>query len=152
MAAWALSTQAWGSLCQWLIQLLNLYTGNLDREGGALVNEPVLPMTGPGTAKGHYDRWRSRVRGLPEFAGELPVAALAEEIATPGDGQVRALLTSAGNPVLSTPAGHAAGPAAGGPGVHGLDRHLRQRDHAPRAAHPAPGIAADPVPLRQRVQ
>ena len=102
-----LSTQAWGSLCQWLIQLLNIYTGNLDREGGALVNQPVLPMTGPGTAKGHYDRWRSRVRGLPEFAGELPVAALAEEIATPGDGQVRALLTSAGNPVLSTPAGHA---------------------------------------------
>jgi anaerobic selenocysteine-containing dehydrogenase len=105
-----LSTQAWGSLCQWLIQLLNIYTGNLDREGGVLVNQPVLPMTGPGTAKGHYDRWRSRVRGLPEFAGELPVAALAEEIATPGEGQVRALLTSAGNPVLSTPAGHTLDP------------------------------------------
>ncbi len=100
------STQRHGTLCQWLIQLLNLVTGNLDREGGVLPNEPTLPLTGPGTSRGVYDRWRSRVRGLPEFAGELPVAALAEELATPGAGQVRALLTCAGNPVLSTPAGH----------------------------------------------
>ncbi len=99
------STQAWGTLCQWLIQLLNLVTGNLDREGGSLPNEPVLPLTGPGTSPGHRDRWRSRVRGLPEFASELPVAVLAEEILTPGEGQVRALLTCAGNPVLSTPDG-----------------------------------------------
>jgi anaerobic selenocysteine-containing dehydrogenase len=99
------STQAFGSLCQWLIQLLNIYSGNLDRAGGVLPNDPVLPITGPGTARGHRDLWRSRVRGLPEFAGELPVAALAEEILTPGEGQVRALITSAGNPVLSTPDG-----------------------------------------------
>jgi anaerobic selenocysteine-containing dehydrogenase len=104
------STQAQGSLCQWLIQLLNLVTGNLDREGGVLPNEPAIPMTGPGTSRGAYGRWRSRVRQLPEFAGELPVAVLAEEIATPGAGQVRALLTCAGNPVLSTPAGHALEP------------------------------------------
>ena len=102
-----LSTQAHGSLCQWLVQLLNLYTGNLDRAGGMLPNEPVIPVTGPGTSAGRRDRWRSRVRGLPEFAGELPVAALAEEIATPGAGQVRGLMTCAGNPVLSTPAGAA---------------------------------------------
>ncbi len=99
------STQAFGSLCQWLIQILNIYTGNLDRVGGVLPNDPVFPVTGPGTAKGHRDLWRSRVRGLPEFAGELPVAALAEEILTPGNDQVHALLTSAGNPVLSTPDG-----------------------------------------------
>jgi anaerobic selenocysteine-containing dehydrogenase len=99
------STQAYGTLCQWLIQLANLYTGNLDREGGALVNQAAIPITGPGTARGNRDRWRSRVRGLPEFAGELPVAALAEEIRTPGPGQVRGLLTCAGNPVLSTPDG-----------------------------------------------
>ncbi len=99
------STQRYGSLCQWLIQLLNLYTGNLDRVGGVLPNDTVFPVTGPGTSKGHRDLWRSRVRGLPEFAGELPVSALAEEILTPGEGQVRALLTSAGNPVLSTPDG-----------------------------------------------
>jgi len=99
------STQRFGSLCQWLIQLLNIYTGNLDRVGGVLPNDPVLPVTGPGTSKGQRDRWRSRVRGLPEFAGELPVSALSEEILTPGDGQVRAVLTCAGNPVLSTPDG-----------------------------------------------
>ena len=99
------STTAFGSVAQWLIQLLNLVTGNLDREGGALTNEPAIPLTGPGTSPGKRDRWRSRVRGLPEFAGELPVAVLAEEIATPGEGQVRALLTVAGNPVLSTPDG-----------------------------------------------
>jgi anaerobic selenocysteine-containing dehydrogenase len=101
------STQAHGSLCQWLIQLVNLLTGNLDREGGSLPNRPAIPVTGPGTSAGHRDRWRSRVRGLPEFAGELPVAVLAEEIRTPGTGQVRGLLTCAGNPVLSTPDGAA---------------------------------------------
>lgn len=101
------STQRHGSLCQWLMQLINLYTGNLDREGGALPNEPAFPMTGPGTSKGHRGKWTSRVRGLPEFAGELPVAVLAEEITTPGEGQVRALVTCAGNPVLSTPNGRA---------------------------------------------
>jgi anaerobic selenocysteine-containing dehydrogenase len=100
-----LSTQAYGTLCQWLLQLINLVSGNLDRVGGSLPNETAIPVTGPGTSRGLRDRWRSRVRGLPEFAGELPVAALAEEILTPGQGQVRALLTCAGNPVLSTPNG-----------------------------------------------
>jgi anaerobic selenocysteine-containing dehydrogenase len=100
-----LSTQAHGSLCQWIVQLLNLYTGHLDRPGGMLPNDPVMPVTGPGTSRGHRDRWRSRVRGLPEFGGELPVAALAEEITTPGDGRIRGLLSCAGNPVLSTPSG-----------------------------------------------
>ena len=109
-----LSTQRYGSLCQWLMQLINLYTGNLDREGGVLPNEPAIPLTGPGTAAGHRGRWHSRVRGLPEFAGELPVAVLAEEIRTPGPGQVRALLTSAGNPVLSTPNGRALDEALAG--------------------------------------
>jgi len=99
------SVQAWGTLCQWLLQLVNLLSGNLDREGGMLVGEPPIPVTGPGTNAGKHARWHSRVRGLPEFAGELPVGVLAEEIETPGEGQVRALLTVAGNPVLSTPDG-----------------------------------------------
>ncbi len=99
------STQAYGSLCQYLLQLINIVSGNLDREGGALANEAAIPVTGPGTSPGQRGRWHSRVRGLPEFAGELPVAVLAEEILTPGEGQVRALLTCAGNPVLSTPDG-----------------------------------------------
>jgi anaerobic selenocysteine-containing dehydrogenase len=101
-----LSTQEFGALCQWAVQLLNVLTGNLDRVGGAMFTRPAIDtvrrrFVGPG----HYDRFRSRVRGLPEFGGELPVAALAEEILTPGKGQVRALLTVAGNPVLSTPGG-----------------------------------------------
>jgi anaerobic selenocysteine-containing dehydrogenase len=101
------STQQFGTLTQWLLHLINLYTGNLDREGGVLPNDAVIPLTGAGTPAGARGRWTSRVRGLAEFGGELPVATLAEEIDTPGAGQIRALLTSAGNPVLSTPNGTA---------------------------------------------
>jgi len=101
------STQQFGTLTQWLLHLINIYTGNLDREGGVLPNDAVIPLTGPGTPTGARGRWTSRVRGLAEFGGELPVAALVEEIETPGNGQIRALLTSAGNPVLSTPNGTA---------------------------------------------
>lgn len=101
------SVQSYGSLCQWLIQLINLATGNLDREGGMLFTEPALDMThGPAASKpGSFGKHHTRVRHLPEFGGELPVAALAEEIETAGAGQVRALVTIAGNPVLSTPNG-----------------------------------------------
>ena len=99
------STQQFGTLTQWLLHLINIYTGNLDREGGVLPNDAVIALTGPGMPAGARGRWKSRVRGLAEFGGELPVAALVEEIETPGAGQIRALLTSAGNPVLSTPNG-----------------------------------------------
>jgi anaerobic selenocysteine-containing dehydrogenase len=97
--------QSFGTLNQWLIQLLNIVTGNLDREGGSMVTTPLIPITGPGTRRGHFGRWTSRVRGLPEAGGELPVAVLAEEILTPGEGQIRGLITICGNPVLSTPDG-----------------------------------------------
>jgi anaerobic selenocysteine-containing dehydrogenase len=107
------STQQFGTLTQWLMHLINVYTGNLDREGGVLPNDAVIPLAGPGTPPGARARWKSRVRGLAEFGGELPVAALLEEIVTPGDGQIRALLTSAGNPVLSTPNGSALDAALG---------------------------------------
>jgi anaerobic selenocysteine-containing dehydrogenase len=100
------STQAFGSLCQWAIQLLNIVTGNLDRRGGTLFTSPAVDVVGaPDSRPGHYAAWHSRVRGAPEFGGELPVATLAEEVLTPGDGQIRALVTIAGNPVLSTPNG-----------------------------------------------
>ncbi|MCO7521166.1 MULTISPECIES: molybdopterin oxidoreductase family protein [unclassified Pseudomonas] len=98
------STQAFGTLCHWLVQLINLVTGNLDRVGGALCTEPAVDLVAS-TAGGHFDQWRSRVSDLPEYGGELPVSALAEEILEPGEGQVRALVTVAGNPVLSTPNG-----------------------------------------------
>ncbi len=98
------STQAFGGLCHWFINLLNIATGNLDRPGGVLFTRPAVDLlrsVGPGG----LGRRRTRVRELPGFGGELPVAALAEEILTPGEGQVRALLTVAGNPVLSVPDG-----------------------------------------------
>ncbi len=97
------SVQRYGTLCQWLIQIINLVTGNLDQPGGALCTEPAFDVVSG--KPGHFDQWRSRVSNLPEFNGELPVAALAEEILTAGEGQIRALVTSAGNPVLSTPNG-----------------------------------------------
>jgi anaerobic selenocysteine-containing dehydrogenase len=102
------STQEFGGVCQWLINVLNILTGNMDRPGGAMFTLPAFdPITAPeGLApRGSYARWYSRVRKLPEFAGELPVVTLAEEILTEGPGQIKALVTSAGNPVLSTPNG-----------------------------------------------
>lgn len=98
------STQAFGTLCQWLVQLINLVTGNLDRVGGALCTTPAVDLVAT-TSGGHFNQWQSRVSGLPEYGGELPVAALAEEMLSEGEGQVRALVTVAGNPVLSTPNG-----------------------------------------------
>lgn len=101
------STQEFGALCQWLIYVLNIITGNMDRPGGAMFTKPAADLVGTRGAvpKGSYGRWLSRVRKLPEFGGEFPVAVLAEEILTEGPEQIRALITSAGNPVLSTPNG-----------------------------------------------
>lgn len=103
------STQEFGSICQWAVQLLNILTGNLDREGGTLFPEPAVDVVGRRViGPGHLGKWRSRVRDLPEFAGELPVSVLREEIeeADGSDsGRIRALVTNAGNPVLSTPDG-----------------------------------------------
>ena len=98
-------TVPFGTTATWLIEVLNIVSGNLDRPGGAMFPNPPVDVMRlqPKTERG---RWRSRTRGTPEFMGELPAATLAEEIETPGDGQVRALVTLAGNPVLSSPAGH----------------------------------------------
>ena len=102
------STQEFGGVCQWLINVLNIVTGNLDRTGGAMFTLPAFdPLSTPESIapRGSFARWHSRVRKLPEFGGELPVAALTEEISTEGAGQVKAFVTLAGNPVLSTPNG-----------------------------------------------
>jgi anaerobic selenocysteine-containing dehydrogenase len=101
-------TQEFGALASWLIVVLNHVTGNLDREGGAMFPTPAVDLAKLAHVlgeRGHFGVWKSRVRGLPEFGGELPVATLAEEIDTPGEGQLRGLVTFAGNPVLSTPNG-----------------------------------------------
>ncbi|WP_375256558.1 molybdopterin oxidoreductase family protein [Streptomyces sp. PKU-EA00015] len=97
-----------GTLASWLVDVLNILTGNLDRPGGALfplaATDKAPRPAGPG--KGFaLGRWSSRVGGHPEAKGELPVAALAEEIETPGDGRIRALIAIAANPVLSAPDG-----------------------------------------------
>lgn len=100
-----LSTQEHGVLCQWMINLINILTGNFDRPGGAMFPSPAfdtVAMGGRGTYK-KYNRWQSAVRNLPEFGGELPVAAMAEDILE--GGVIKAMLTVAGNPVLSTPNG-----------------------------------------------
>ena len=101
-----ISVQAFGALCQWGVQLLNIITGRLDEIGGSMFSLPAVDLVmGPNSKPGHFGAWKTRVRELPEFGGELPVAALAEEILTTGDGQIKALITAAGNPVLSTPNG-----------------------------------------------
>ncbi len=100
------STQQYGTLTQWLITVFNIVTGNLDVPGGTMFSKPAFEVITASTSgkKGFADNF-SRVRKLPNFNGEFPVATLAEEITTGGEGQIRALVTSAGNPVLSTPNG-----------------------------------------------
>ena len=100
------STQAFGALCQWAIQVINIVTGNLDKPGGSLFTLPAMDQV-TNTSPGGFARFFSRGRGLPEFNYELPAAAMVEEIQTPGDGQIRLMFTGAGNPVLSTPNGGA---------------------------------------------
>ncbi|MDV6011160.1 molybdopterin-dependent oxidoreductase [Haloechinothrix sp. LS1_15] len=96
------TTQAFGTLASWLVDVLNVLTGNLDRPGGAMFTAPAAAL--PASSRPfRHGRWHTRVRGLPEVFGEVPVATLADEILTPGEGQVRALLTVSGNPCLSTP-------------------------------------------------
>lgn len=104
------SVNAYGTLCNWLVDVLNVLTGNLDRAGGALfpkaagfaANNTGKPGLGRGIASGRH---RARVSGAPEVFGELPMGCLAEEIDTPGHGQIRTLITLASNPVLSAPNG-----------------------------------------------
>ncbi len=92
-----------GTLAAWLVDVLNVLTGNLDRPGGAMFPHAAHERPRRPPRAFRTGRWHSRVRGLPEALGELPVATLADEIETPGTGQVRALLTIAGNPALTTP-------------------------------------------------
>jgi anaerobic selenocysteine-containing dehydrogenase len=102
------TTQAFGTTASWLVDVLNAITGNLDRPGGALFTRAAAGASNTRGEAGRgrgvtFGRWTSRVRGLGEIFGELPVATLSDEIETPGEGQVRALITIAGNPAVSTP-------------------------------------------------
>ena len=97
------SVQEFGSLCQWAIQVINILSGAFDTQGGALLTSPPFAYVSKGQGgAGHFDVFRSRVRDLPEFGGELPAVTLAEEILTPGDGQIKAMVTIAGNPIIAS--------------------------------------------------
>jgi anaerobic selenocysteine-containing dehydrogenase len=103
-------TQQFGTLASWLIDVINVLTGHLDQEGGAMFSKAAAfaantrgkPGSGRGVITGRY---ASRVSSAPEVGGELPLTCLAEEIDTPGTGQVKALIAIAANPVLSAPNG-----------------------------------------------
>jgi anaerobic selenocysteine-containing dehydrogenase len=128
-----LCNQEFGTLASWLVDVVNILTGHLDIPGGAMFPRPAawpvtdLPMPGLEGGAPNFARWRTRVRGAPEVLGHVPVSCLAEEIATPGDGQIRALFTVAGNPVLSTPGGDRLDAAlAGLDCMIGVDNYLNE--------------------------
>ena len=101
-------TQEFGGLATWLVLGVNALTGHLDEPGGCMFTTPAIDPVPLAKTIGHagsFAAYRSRVRGLPEFGGELPAVTMSEEIETPGDGQIRAMITAAGNPVLSIPNG-----------------------------------------------
>jgi anaerobic selenocysteine-containing dehydrogenase len=141
--------QEFGTLASWLVDVINVVTGNLDRPGGALFtkaaagarNTSGTPRRGRGFRMGPK---RSRVRGFPQVAGELPLACMAEEILTPGEGQVRALITIAGNPALSAPdSDHLAEALASLDFMVSLDGYLNETT---RHAHV---ILPPPTPLQR---
>ncbi len=102
------TTSAHSTLSAWLVYVINILTGNLDREGGVMFTKPAFDIVALGALSGDtgsFDRYRSRVHGYPEFGGEFPVPTLADEMLTPGKGQVKAFVSHAGNPVLSCPDG-----------------------------------------------
>jgi len=106
------SVVEFGSICQWAVNLINLLSGNVDREGGHMFTTPafeVIQKRSKGQIK--FNRWQSRVRKLPEFGGDIPCSTMAEEIMTPGEDQIRCMVTNSGNPVLSTSNGKQVGDA-----------------------------------------
>ena len=98
-------TQKFGGTVHWLINMVNIITGNFDAPGGAMFTSPAFDTLGNSQTKGHYNKGQSRVRNLPEFAGEYPAVTMADEMLVKGEGQIRAMVTSAGNPILSVPGG-----------------------------------------------
>jgi anaerobic selenocysteine-containing dehydrogenase len=147
-----LCTQRQGTLACWLLQALNLVTGHLDQVGGMMFTTPAVNVVGLLSAlglAGTFDRWRSSVQHLPEFGGDLPIAALADEIETNGEGRVRGLLTMAGNPVLSAPNGRRLdGALATLVFMVSIDPYLNETTrHAHVILPPAPPLSRGHYPL-----
>lgn len=142
------STVEFGTLGSWLVDVLNIVTGNLDRPGGAMFPlSPVAPAPrGHRPGRGfRTGRWRSRVSGHPEVLSELPAAVLAEEIETPGEGQIQALITLAGNPVLSAPDGDRLDRALAGVGfMLSVDPYLNETTRHADVILPPPPPSRSP--------
>jgi anaerobic selenocysteine-containing dehydrogenase len=143
------TTQEFGTLASWLVDVLNAITGHLDRPGGAMFAKAAAGApnaTGEGGRGRGYaiHRWASRVRELGEANSELPVAVLAEEIETPGEGQIRALVTVAGNPALSTPNSERVGAA-----IAGLDALVCVDFYVNETTRHADVILPPPSPLEK---
>ncbi|MFV8315622.1 molybdopterin-dependent oxidoreductase [Mycobacterium sp. 23] len=106
-----LCNQEFGSLASWLVDVVNILLGHFDTPGGAMFPRPAAwsittqPLPGLEDGAPEFGRWQTRVRGAKEVLGQVPVSCMVEEIATPGEGQLKALITIAGNPVLSSPGG-----------------------------------------------
>ncbi len=138
-------TQEFGTLASWLLDVVNVLTGNLDRPGGMMFATPlvesVTAIPPPDLEQGFVDRSRSRVRGIPEVLGQYPLSCLAEEMDTPGEGQLRALVTVAGNPALSGPEAARLDAALGGlEAMISVDNYLNETT---RHAHVVlPGLSA----------
>jgi anaerobic selenocysteine-containing dehydrogenase len=107
-----LCNQEFGSLASWLVDVVNILTGHFDTPGGSMFPRPAAwsltmqPIPGLEDGVPEFGRYATRVRGAKEVLGQVPVSCMVEEMETPGEGQLKALITVAGNPVLSTPAGH----------------------------------------------
>lgn len=100
-----ISANKYGALCHWAINTLNILTGHFDTAGGSMLTSAAVNLAQGKSRTPKFNRWQSRVKGLPETGGELPSACIADEILTPGEGQIKAFITSCGNPVLSVPNG-----------------------------------------------
>ncbi|MFN8159619.1 MAG: molybdopterin-dependent oxidoreductase [Solirubrobacterales bacterium] len=142
-------TQVFGTQASWLVDVLNAITGNLDRVGGAMFPLAAAGQSNssgePGRGRGFRGgRWTSRVRRLPEAFGELPVACLAEEIDTPGEDRIRALITVAGNPALSTPNSGRLGAA-----LESLELMISVDPYVNETTRHADVILPGPSPLRR---
>lgn len=146
------SVQSFGALATWLIDVINLATGNMDKVGGTMFTKPAVDLVG--LAKlfgqtGSFGAYRSRVKGLRELNGELPVAALYDELETRGPGQVKGLLTLSGNPVLSLPNGAKLdGLFAGLEFMASIDLYINETTrHAHVILPPASSLESDHYPL-----
>ena len=145
------TTQSFGTLASWLVDVLNVLTGNLDRPGGAM-----FPLGAAGQANATpgrrraftHGRFRSRVRDLPEVMGELPVATLADEILTPGDGPGARAHHGRRQPVPEHAQRRTAQRGARRARLHGLARRLPERDVPARRRDPARPAAVRPRALR----